>query len=210
MQIEVTTKFPDVLLSVSVFGLRGSHSKSGVSWICHTQHICQSAFSQMGDGRDLVWTGRASVKPRFITVYPLCLQHHHHPPPPKKGHWLKQAKHSNLLRARPSLYLAPAFQQCLRGAAGRKLARHREDERKQAENLHAGRNKMDIKDGLNCREDFSCQRLMETFSHNTERGMEAPLSQQSRWSWQPFQRRAEMCIVAQLSALSQPLRPLPE
>lgn len=130
--------------------------------------------------------------------------------PPKKGHWFKQAKHSNLLRAWPSLYLVPAFQQCLRGAAGRKLARHWEDERRQAENLHAGRNKMDIKDGLNCREDFSCQRLMETFSHNTERGMEAPLSQQSRWSWQPFQRRAEMCIVAQLSALSQPLRPLPE
>lgn len=62
---------------------------------------------------------------------------------------------------------------------------------------------MDIKDGLNCREDFSCQRLMETFPHNTERGVQAPLSQPSRRSWQPFQRSAEMRALARLSALSQ-------
>lgn len=108
------------------------------------------------------------------------------------------------------LYLPPTFQQRSRGAGG-ELASKTESERgRQAENLHAGRNKMDIKDGLNCREDFSCQRLMETFPHNTERGMEAPLSQPSRRSWQPFQRSGEMRALAQLSALSQPLRPAPE
>lgn len=62
-------------------------------------------------GRDLNWKSLCQT-----TVYPLCLQ------ATKKGHWYKKAKHSNLLQARPFLYLTPAFQQRSRGAAGCKLA----------------------------------------------------------------------------------------
>lgn len=67
-----------------------------------------------------IGAGIASVKPEFIRhVYK----------PGKEGHWYKKAKHSNLLGARPLLYLPPTFQQRLRGAGGRRARQDRAEER---------------------------------------------------------------------------------
>lgn len=104
MQIKVTSDFPDVPVStdVSTFAKQGYHSSSSVLGFCHSRLIHQWA----------TWAGRASVKPQFIP----CVYN-----PQKEVIDMKKAKHSNLLRAGPFLYLTPAFQQRSRGVAHSKL-----------------------------------------------------------------------------------------
>lgn len=79
------------------------------------QHVFKWPARKAGIG-----AGIASVKLEFIPrVYK----------PGKEGHWYKKAKHSNLLGARPLLYLTPTFQQRSRGAGGRQARQDREEER---------------------------------------------------------------------------------
>lgn len=117
MQIKVAWTFADV---PHVLG-REQRSRAAV---CCDPVVLNSSVKQ----RVFKWPARkagigagiACVKPQFIPrVYN----------PGKEGHWYEKAKHSNLLGARPRLYLTTTFQQRSRGTGGRRVSEDREGER---------------------------------------------------------------------------------
>lgn len=118
MQIKVTSEFPDVLVSmdVSTFGKQGERSNCNVSWFCRTKThpsnslVSNSQWEKAGLNLEEPLS-KCCLSPVFTSHKRRSLIYS-----------VKKAKHLNLLRAGPFLYLSPASQQCSRGVAGSELA----------------------------------------------------------------------------------------